>query len=553
MNWTAYHIGEEFFIAGICSIIALRAFTSSQSEEIPLDSRGRVFLVGSAFTILATSSAFHAAVHAYSLDLNLLYQTLFGYCLGLLTLIVALSSDRPWKKRRFPLLYIGLTVFLLPPVYSLFPKFGDFRPLVWVAVAYLSGIVCILYVSAYYRTGTDRYLLSSAGHALICTGGILLFFPAHIGSDPWIYGHLLRPMGFAILLISVRREDLAQLTGSFLYKALSAFSLVAAIPLVFFGTLVFYTNMGTDNPAGGRVIVFALMLATLASALLFGLGVIIRLIRPLLVLKGSIGTLADRGLEEQVVVSSNDEIGELSQAFNEMLMKLKVAMAEQDRLARLAATGELSATLAHEIRNPLNAIGGAATYIGENYDGSLIREFTRIIEHEVGRINKLTTALLNFAKPLTPEFAPADMNVVVSETVSLLEHEAREQGVTIETDLTEDVPAVSVDANQISQVLINLLINSLDAVDTNGFPGRIRIRTRVVDRSLTVSVEDNGKGISEENMKNIFNPFFTTKTRGTGLGLAMSKKISKEHGGDLVVRNVHPRGTEFTLALPIQL
>jgi len=549
MNWILYHILEESLIAVISVVIALRGFASSRSRQFSEEIRSRLFLVSSAFILLGINSAVHAFIHANHLNENLLYQTLLGYCLGLFTLIIAISSEKPWSKKPMPLLYIPLLLLLHPSVYTAFPIFGKFRPLVWIVIAYLSGIVCMLYISAYYRTRAGRYIFSSFGHALICTSAIMLFFPASIGSEPWIYGHLLRPLGFITLFFSMRREDLTKLTGSILYKALTAFSMLAAIPLLVYGFFVFYENIHPIDFIGRNFMVFALLLVTLISALIFGLGLIIRLVRPILLLKDSVSGLVERGLNEKIEIKSNDEIGELSRAYNDMVVKLRQSMAEQDRLARLAATGEFSATLAHEIKNPLNAISVAAAYIKENYKGKLIREFIKIIQNEASRINKLTTSLLNFAKPVSPEFTASNINDLVRETVSLLKQESSENKVEIKVEIDESIPSFYFDYNQIKQILLNLVINSFEAVDGGGW---VRIQTGLHNGNALLSVEDNGRGITPENVKHIFNPFFTTKTRGTGLGLAISKKIAKEHGGDILIESVPSKGSKFTLLLPIK-
>lgn len=548
MGWMSYHIFEETLIAIIGVSIALRAFMVSRSGSLSQEVAGRVFLISSGFLILGVSSGAHAAIHTLHLNLNILYQTLLGYALGLLTIITAIASEKPEKNRYFPLLYLPLILLLHPKLYSVFPVFGEFRPLGWLVVSYFSGVLFMLYIAAYYRTRSVRYLYSSFGHALICTGAIMLFFPAAIGSRPWIYGHLLRPLGFIILFFSMKRENMRRLSGSILYKALTAFSLLAAIPLLVYGAVIFYENISTISIVGRKIIVFILLLSTLASALIFALGLIIRLIRPLLQLKDSVSGLVEKGLNEKIEIRSNDEIGELSDSYNEMVLKLRQSIAERDRLSRLAATGELSATLAHEIKNPLNAISMAATYLRGNYRGKLINEFVRIIQAEAARINKLTTNLLNFAKPQNPEFALSDINTLVEETAALLKQESREQDITIRIEKGADIPLCNFDYNQIKQVLLNLVINAFDAVDRSG---TVEIRTRSDNGTVLLSVEDDGRGISEEDMNNIFNPFFTTKTRGTGLGLAISKKIAKEHGGELLIKRLS-QGSRFTLSLPVK-
>jgi len=543
-----YHIGEEILISIICGVIAYRALQSSYDQDPAYDREGRsrTMLAGSGFAILSLSSLIHAVIHAARLDSNLLYQTLLGYCFGFLTITLAVSAQKPWTKKAFPLLYLPLLVLLVPGIYETFPIFGEFRPMVWISVACFSGVVCMLFIALFSRTRDKRTLAGGAGFALICISSIFLFFPASIGSSAWLHGHLFRPVGFMILLFSIRPGEFFRVGGSILYRALTAFSFLAAVPLLVFGTVLFYETISPIDIESRRFLVFALLLVTFASALIFGFGLIVRLIHPILELKDSVSTLVEAGLDKTIEVKSNDEIGELSGAFNEMIVNLRQAIDEQERLCRLASTGELAATLAHEIKNPLNAIGGAASYIGKNYTGSLIEEFVKVITDETVRINKLTSSLLNFARPMQPEPASNDMNRLVEETLALLSQESKDHGVILEKHLFRELPPVHCDYNQIKQVLINLLINAFDAVHEGG---TVTVETKSNNGNILVSVEDNGRGIAEENLKQIFNPFFTTKTRGTGLGLAISKKIAKEHGGDLQVRSSAGEGSRFTLVL----
>jgi signal transduction histidine kinase len=229
-----------------------------------------------------------------------------------------------------------------------------------------------------------------------------------------------------------------------------------------------------------------------------------------------------------------------------MLNRLDNAIEEQERMCRLAATGELAATLAHEIKNPLNAIGGAASYLGKNTKGSLAKEFVSVITSEVSRINKLTSTLLSFSKTAAPEPTPTDLNKLAKEALYLLSKESPDLQVSLVEDLDPDLPLVDCDYNQIKQVVINLLINALDAV---GEQGIIKVKTGRTKNGTYLAVEDNGTGIPPEIIQNIFNPFFSTKTRGTGLGLAISKKIAREHGGNLTVQSKPAKGSTFTLVL----
>lgn len=541
-----YHEAEEMFIALSCFVIAWRAHkTPDLFSDREKGERSRLFASG--FLLLGISSLIHLLIHVLDLDTNLLYQSLIGYCFSLLVIIASLSAEKiAGKKYQYlPYGYLLLLIFLHPAVSRDFPVFLEFRPLAWISVSFLAGVVCVLYCTVFYIARQPRLLAVIAGFFLICLSSSFLFFPAAIGSPVWLAGHALRPFGFLLVCLGLTSGALQIPGGSILYRALTAFSLLAGLPLLIFGTLIFYENISPINILDQQWILFLLLGVTLATALFFGLGIIIRLIRPILVLKDRVEHIVDEGLQKRIELDHNDEIGELAESFNQMMARLYNAIDEQERMCRLAATGELAATLAHEIKNPLNAIGGAASYIGKNYEGELIQEFIKIITDEVKRINQLTLTLLNFAKPLVPSPMPTDVNELVQETLFLMEQEAKECEIALETKLARNLPKALCDRNQIRQILLNLLINAFEAAKENG---RVSVETMQEKGWVHILVRDNGQGIAKEFIRDIFNPFFTTKTRGTGLGLAISKKIAREHGGDLKVDS-SDNGSVFTIIL----
>ncbi|MHB8809662.1 MAG: histidine kinase dimerization/phospho-acceptor domain-containing protein, partial [Desulfobulbaceae bacterium] len=458
--FSTYHNWEEFLVFLICFSLAGRLFKTARDreEELNPEQKSRLMLVAGGFILLGLNSLIHAYIHAAGLNLNLLYHTLLGYCFGLLILIIAISASRPQSKIWLLLLYPPLLILMVPGVYEIFPLFDVFRPLVWISIAFLAGHLCILHVVAYYRLKGKRILFAAAGFLFICVSAIFLFFPASIGSSMWLHGHLFRPIGFIVLFLAIHRTMYSRMGDSIIYRVLTSFSLLMAIPMILFGTIVLYVNLNAIDIEQQRLLIFLLMLAIFTSVLIVGLGTIIKLVHPILRLKESVDKLVDEGLNRYIEVESNDEIGELSNAFNEMVVKLSYAVEEQERLCRLAATGELAATLAHEIKNPLNAISGAAAYIGKNYEGTLIREFTGIISAEVARINKLTGTLLDFARPLTLEKAPSDIRRLVREVGTLLDGEARERQIDLHLEVYGNIPEICFDYSQIKQVLINLII-----------------------------------------------------------------------------------------------
>ncbi len=253
--------------------------------------------------------------------------------------------------------------------------------------------------------------------------------------------------------------------------------------------------------------------------------------------------------------SCGDEIGELVEVFNQMIKKLRDSIRELEetnkektRLEKLSALGEMSMTVAHEIKNPLNAIRGAASYLQNNFKGEVLKEFLSIIEEETKRLNEIVTSFLRFSRPSPLNLQVSDMNRVVSETVDLIRQEATENNVEVITSLDERIPPFKFDAQQFKQALLNIIVNSLDVTKAGD---TIKITTGSFDSRVLVVVKDTGAGIGEEIVSEIFKPFFTTKTRGSGLGLACVERIVKDHKGDISVKSEPGRGTEFIITMPV--
>ena len=253
--------------------------------------------------------------------------------------------------------------------------------------------------------------------------------------------------------------------------------------------------------------------------------------------------------------SCGDEMGELVEAFNEMIIKLRNSLKELEdinnekvRLEKLSALGEMSMTVAHEIKNPLNAIRGAATYLKDNFKGEVLREFLSIIEEETKRLNDIVSTYLIFAKPAPLKLQVSDLNKTIMETVNLIRQEAMDSNKEVITKLDDNVPQFRLDARQLKQALLNILVNSLDATEEGD---SIEIVTHASDGRANIIIKDTGSGISEEIISDIFKPFYTTKTRGSGLGLACVDRIVKDHKGDISIKSETGKGTEFKITLPV--
>lgn len=258
---------------------------------------------------------------------------------------------------------------------------------------------------------------------------------------------------------------------------------------------------------------------------------------------------------------ASDEIASLMQVGEQLAINVENSrlfglLRERDRLATL---GEMSAGLAHEIRNPLAAIKAAAQELNpEVVADEQSRELFEIIVDEVDRLNTVVTQFLDYARPFRGTFSALSANECVKKTVALM---ARDLGeMEVELDLDPELPEVSGDAEQIQQVLINLILNAAEAMDRKG---RIEVSTRTTDRHETsflgrgangrtveIRVRDYGPGIPKAVREHLFIPFFTTKERGTGLGLALCQRIVQHHGGSIEVNSAEGRGATFVVRLP---
>lgn len=280
-----------------------------------------------------------------------------------------------------------------------------------------------------------------------------------------------------------------------------------------------------------------------------------RLLRPVRNLVAATRRIAAGDLQQQIPVQTHDELGDLTAAFNDMVANLARVQNELIRSEKLISLGRLSAGVAHEIRNPLNAIKGAIVHIQRRRrTDSLITEYTRLVAEEIDRLNTFVSEFLLFARQSPPKKAPTDLNQLVAGVVSLFADEAAARRVALSQDLDPRLPPVPLDAGQIEQVIVNLLINAMDALPEGG---QVVLATGLAPEASNrpplalLSVTDNGTGIAEADRQNIFDPFYSTKDGGTGLGLPLSLGIVENHGGEMAVESGPGKGTRMTVRLPL--
>jgi len=218
---------------------------------------------------------------------------------------------------------------------------------------------------------------------------------------------------------------------------------------------------------------------------------------------------------------------------------------------KLASVGQLAAGVAHEINNPLTTILTTAMLIQEDMNPADPNyQEMQTIANETLRCRKIVTSLLDFARQSKPAKAPQDINMIVRESMALTRKQAAFKDVAFEAFLSDRLPMIDVDKEQIQQCLINLALNAIEATEAGG---KIRFTSRVVPEKgeVELQVSDTGRGIQEGALDRIFEPFFSTKETGTGLGLAITHGIIQQHGGSIDVESKPGEGTTFTIRLPI--
>ncbi len=255
------------------------------------------------------------------------------------------------------------------------------------------------------------------------------------------------------------------------------------------------------------------------------------------------GLLADKERRQRANLETTK--GQLERVYQELQQNAE----ELKKAEILSVVGQLSAGLAHEIRNPLASICGAAGILKRgNASGESMRDCLEIIDIESQRLNRLLTSFLEFARPKPARLQPSDFSALIDSVLALTGHANGNSGVAVRKRIDGTLPEIPADTQQMKQVLLNLVINAIQASPAGG---TVEVSAAVQDHRLVVEVRDEGVGIPEADRAHIFEPFFTTKEQGTGLGLAVSARIVEQHDGRLSAEPNAVKGMTFRLQLPL--
>jgi two-component system, NtrC family, sensor kinase len=304
-----------------------------------------------------------------------------------------------------------------------------------------------------------------------------------------------------------------------------------------------------ENEHRSRLITVYLGLTAVLLGLMVTIWVVITL-RPLRRLRDAARRVAAGDYGSRIDERGPAEVKDLARELNSMARAVEERERELVRSERLAAVGKMAAMITHEVRNPLSSIGLNTELLEDEVENNdEARKLVRAIHHEVDRLTQITEEYLSFARLPKPKTAPEAVNTLVGDLAAFVRADLAAKQVKLDVNLASGDPIALVDAAQIRQCLINLVRNATEAVAGQG-GGTVTLRTRRAADRVLIEVEDDGTGIAPDVLPRLFDPFFSTKDGGNGLGLALTQQIVKDHGGDLAVQSTLGRGTTFTVSVP---
>ncbi len=271
---------------------------------------------------------------------------------------------------------------------------------------------------------------------------------------------------------------------------------------------------------------------------------------PIIDLVGFTEQVAEGNLDDQCEIKTQDEIGDLALAFNQMTRNLQQSRDKLIQAERLATAGKMSASFAHEIRNPLSSMRMLSQLLMQKPEMSAEqRQSLQYILEEIERIDNIVKGLMDFARPTTLNLAEQPLVPTLQAVLSLMEANLTHHQIRLVLEFAPDLPDLQFDSDKIKQAFMNVVLNAMEAMPQGG---TLSVTTFKLEDGISIKVTDTGVGIPEADIEHLFEPFFSRKDKGTGLGLANVKRILEEHGGTVEIENALDEGATVSMWLPMK-
>ncbi|MFA6418983.1 MAG: ATP-binding protein [Candidatus Margulisiibacteriota bacterium] len=437
---------------------------------------------------------------------------------ALLAALLLLGFDlTAWFVRDVAPVFI-LRYYPVPgPVY---PYFG-FYLLLFFSLGFVK-LIKYLAICGEAKKNQVKYVLLAS--IIGFTGGMTAFFPI-LNLDLPVISHYFMPLYLALILYAIVKHNLLDIKVVIFQGLVYSFLTVFFTIFYVLGLVIFSQYFSRVAHADNWI---ALLAVVFTSVLIF---------QPLRdLVQKAIDRIFFRG-----EFFYRQKISDLSAENKNLFQRLQQA----DKLASL---GTIAAGMAHEIKNPLAAIKGLTQVLPENLqDRQFILDYAEIVPRQLDRINKLVDDLLAFGRPAKMTFREIDLAKLLRDTFKLLAEECRQKGITVRLELLPT--PIEADAGHLGQAVLNVLLNAIQAMAEGG---ELFARLTVGGEKATIEIADTGEGIAADKLAHVFDPFFTTKGTGTGMGLAVTYRIIKDHGGEITVDSRLGEGTTFKICLPIK-
>ncbi|MDO9289082.1 MAG: ATP-binding protein [Thermodesulfovibrionales bacterium] len=325
-----------------------------------------------------------------------------------------------------------------------------------------------------------------------------------------------------------------------------------------------YIHLRINTDDFSKVMRINMIKRIIGSLVVFALGIGMamflswRYTRPIHDVVSAAKRVAAGDLSQTLTTKQKDEIGELTQSFNFMVQKLREQRNLEEKLREaehLSGIGQLSRSMAHEIRNPLNFISLSVDHIKEKYvpDGNKesaekFRALISSIKQEIQRLNRLVENFLDYGKPMRLNLQKVDIDKLLEDIIGIIWAKAEAEKINIVKDYGP-LPVLNIDPELIKTCIFNVILNAFQAMPDGG---TLTIKTGARDGILSIYISDTGIGVANDDLSKVFDPFFTTKKNGLGIGLALTRRVVEEHGGKVSLHSIVGKGSEVKIALPIQ-